>query len=281
MASLCITYSQQLNFTKTNNPHRVIGATMAAMVTAVVAVRTLAVVFGCVGIFAFAYVFAVDRYSSCFEAHNRWLMALNVDFYINVAVIAAWVIYKESSWIIASIVTVLLAVFGSIATCGYILMQLFKLSPAESSKDLFYFLLVKHHKEDVTRQGRGASVVTARVTFSVVGCLMLGTFVYLLIVDGSPFHAKVFTPCMIGTLTDFYANIAVLSMWIAYKESSWINAFIWILLLVCFGSVTTCAYLVRQTFYLSHQQHISLIIFNSRNRDLLSSEPLLITQGSV
>ncbi|KAI3828008.1 hypothetical protein L1987_02098 [Smallanthus sonchifolius] len=254
---------------------------MTAPTSAAVAVRTLMAVFGCMGIFAFTYIFAVDRYASCFEAHNRWLMALNVDFYINVAVIAAWVIYKESSWITATIVTVLLIVFGSIATSGYVLMQLFKLSEFGLLVLSFHLLRTESTARDATGQRRGVSVVTARVIFSAVGCLMLGTFIYLLIVVGSPFDARVFTRrCMIGTLTDFYANIAVLSVWIAYKESSWISAFFWILLLICFGGVTTCAYIVQQAFYLSPQQPISLIIFNRRNRNLLS-EPLLIAHGYV
>ncbi|KAL8239440.1 hypothetical protein R6Q59_016007 [Mikania micrantha] len=254
---------------------------MAATAPATVAVRMLVAIFGCLGLFAFSYGFVMDRYSSCLEAHNRWLMALNVNFYINVSIVVAWVIYKESSWITSTIVTVLLIVFGSIATCGYVLTQLFKLSSEESSEDLFYFVLVKQTKGDVTGHRRGCSVVTARVIFSVIGCLMLGTFIYLLIVDGSPFHAKVFTPCMIGTVIDYYANIAVISIWIAYKESSWISALLWILSLICFGGVTTCAYIVRQTFYLSPQQPISLIIFNSKKRGLFSNESLLLAHGNV
>lgn len=41
---------------------------------------------------------------------------------------------------------------------------------------------------------KGLSVVIARVIFGVLGCLMLGTLLYTLIVDGSPFRAELYTP---------------------------------------------------------------------------------------
>ncbi|PWA35855.1 hypothetical protein CTI12_AA605220 [Artemisia annua] len=204
----------------------------------------------------------------------QWLMALYVDFFIDVVVIAAWVIYKESSWIVAAAFTVLLCVFGSIATCGYVILQFYKLSPEEFTKDPLYFVLVRHQKRDgIMGHRRGPSVIAARVFFSVLGCFMLGIWIYLLIVYGSPFRAKVFTPCMVGTLINFDANIGVLSVWIAYRESSWISAFIWIFLLVTNGSIITCLYIVWQLSHLSPLQPISLIIFNTRG--LLSSDPLL------
>ncbi|PWA94249.1 hypothetical protein CTI12_AA017470 [Artemisia annua] len=195
----------------------------------------------------------------------RWLMALYVDVFIDVVVIAAWVIYKESSWIVAAAFTVLLCVFGSIATCGYVILQFYKLSPEEFTKDPLYFVLVRHQKRDgIMGHRRGPSVIAARVFFSVLGCFMLGIWIYLLIVYGSPFRAKVFTPCMVGTLINFDANIGVLSVWIAYRESSWISAFIWIFLLVTNGSIITCLYIVWQLSHLSPLQPISLIIFNTR-----------------
>lgn len=38
------------------------------------------------------------------------------------------------------------------------------------------------------------SVVSARVLFSVLGCVMLGTLLYTLVTDGSPFRKELFTP---------------------------------------------------------------------------------------
>lgn len=34
----------------------------------------------------------------------------------------------------------------SVTTCGYIILQFFKLTPEESSKDPFYFVLARHQK---------------------------------------------------------------------------------------------------------------------------------------
>nr|KAJ0187662.1 hypothetical protein LSAT_V11C900486070 [Lactuca sativa] len=78
---------------------------------------------------------------------------------------------------------------------------------------------------DATGHKMGVSCVTSRIIISSLGCFMLGTFIYVLIVDGSPFRTQVFSTCMIGTLTDFYFNVVALSVWVAYKESSWISAF--------------------------------------------------------
>ncbi|KAK9077294.1 hypothetical protein SSX86_005631 [Deinandra increscens subsp. villosa] len=256
-------------------------AVRSTMASTGITVRTLVWLFGCVGFSGFVYVFVMDRYSSCFDLQNRWLMVEDVSFFINLGVIATWVFYKESSWVVASILTVLLTVFASVATCIYVITQFLKLSPEEFSRDPLYFVLVTHNKRDDMGHKRGLSVITVKVIFSALGCLLLGSFMYLLIVDGSPFHAKVFSSCMIGTLLDFYATVAVLSLWIVYKESSWISAFFWILLLVCFGGIATCAYIVRELLYLSPQQPVSLIIFNNTHRDLFSSEPLLVDHANV
>lgn len=43
-------------------------------------------------------------------------------------------------------------------------------------------------------QKRSFSVVSARALFSLLGCLMVGTLVYILITDGSPFRQELFTP---------------------------------------------------------------------------------------
>ncbi|KVI07213.1 Protein of unknown function DUF1475 [Cynara cardunculus var. scolymus] len=81
-----------------------------------------------------------------------------------------------------------------VATCVYIVLQFYKLSPEESRKDPLYFALARREKGDAMVHRRGPSVVTARIILSALACLLLGTFIYTLIVDGSPFQSKVFTP---------------------------------------------------------------------------------------
>ncbi|KAI3757449.1 hypothetical protein L6452_04986 [Arctium lappa] len=248
-----------------------------------VAVRTSLTVLACVMAASIAYLLAVDGVYACFRPSDwwGWKHVILVDFCINIAIIGAWFAYKESSWIMRAAFLFLLFWFGSVATCGYIVLQFYKLSPEESSKDPLYFVLARREKGDVVTHIRGPSVVNARIIFVLLDCLMLGISIYALIVDGSPFQSKVFTPCMVVALIDIYIHVVVLSVWMAYKESSWISAFFWIVLLVCFRSITTCVYLVWQLFYLSPQQSISEIIFSRSNRDSQSSDPLLMAHPDV
>lgn len=39
-----------------------------------------------------------------------------------------------------------------------------------------------------------SSVVTLRILFVALGCLMTGTLLYTLLTDGSPFRKELFTP---------------------------------------------------------------------------------------
>ncbi|KAL8264573.1 hypothetical protein R6Q59_022703 [Mikania micrantha] len=185
---------------------------MASQASKGTAVRTMVCLFGCVGFSGFFYVFVMDRYASCFDLQNRWLMVEYVSLFINLGAIAAWVFYKESSWIVATIVTVLLPVFASVATCVYVITQFLKLSPEEFSKDPIYFVLVRRDKRDDMKHKNGTLVTTVKIIFSTLACLVLGIIINLIIVDGSPFCAKAFSSCMIGTLLDFYATVGVLSI---------------------------------------------------------------------
>nr|KAJ0191967.1 hypothetical protein LSAT_V11C800433810 [Lactuca sativa] len=91
---------------------------------------------------------------------------------------------------------------------------------------------------------RGHFVLIAKIIISALGYLMLGTFIYVLIIDGSTYNANCNSKCsyivvnahrcMIATTTDFYFCIVIVAVWIAYKESRWISAFFWILSLLSF-----------------------------------------------
>ncbi|KAL8210062.1 hypothetical protein R6Q57_006794 [Mikania cordata] len=198
-------------------------------------VRVLFSVLGGLMVAVLVYTIATDGLPFRMDLLTRWMAALLIDFYINIGVIGTWVVYKESSWIMSVVWVVLLLCLGSVTTCGYIVLQFFKLTPDESSKDPLYFVLARHQKSDVTEHRKGLSVITAKVIFAIIGCLMLGTLLYTLIVDGSPFRSELYTPWVVATLIDFYINVVALSVWVAYKESSWVNAFLWILFLICFG----------------------------------------------
>jgi hypothetical protein len=66
-----------------------------------------------------------------------WMRATLWDFYTNVLVIFVWVCYKEKTMAIKAMWLVLLVVLGSIASCVFILIQLFKLKPNERLKELW------------------------------------------------------------------------------------------------------------------------------------------------
>lgn len=65
-----------------------------------------------------------------------WMRATLWDFYANLFVIYLWVLYKEKNIAIKILWFVLLFCLGSIGTCIYMLIQLFKLKPNEGIKEL-------------------------------------------------------------------------------------------------------------------------------------------------
>ncbi|CAI9116447.1 OLC1v1017589C1 [Oldenlandia corymbosa var. corymbosa] len=206
----------------------------------VTALRSLFFVLGCFITASVIYTIITDGLPFRKELLTPWMAATLIDFYINILAIAVWVVYKESNWISSLVWIILLICLGSIATCFYIVLQLFKLSPQESSQDPIFYVLLRKKKEG-TEDKKIFSVVVARVLFGALGCLMLGTLIYTIATDGNPFRKDVLTPWLSATLIDFYTNVVALSVWVCYKESSWIVATIWVLLLVCIGSVATSA----------------------------------------
>ncbi|XP_025621176.1 uncharacterized protein [Arachis hypogaea] len=140
------------------------------------------------------------------------------------------------------------AVTSRIFTGSYVLC-----SVAES-KQLSYRTTAAEPKR------KNSFVVALRALFGILGVFMLGTIVYTLVTDGSPFRMELLTPWMAATLVDFYINVVAISVWIAYKESSWINAAFWIILLICFGSAATSTYIVWQLFQISCQDPVYLIL---------------------
>lgn len=57
-------------------------------------------------------------------------------------------------------------------------------------------------------------------------------------------------PWMRATLWDFYANVLVIFLWVCYREKSVAVKLVWLLLLVCLGSIASCAYVLIQLFKL-------------------------------
>jgi hypothetical protein len=66
-----------------------------------------------------------------------WMRATLWDFYANVTIIFFWLCYKEKSIVLKVVWLILLVALGSIASCAYVLIQLFKLKPGEGLKEIF------------------------------------------------------------------------------------------------------------------------------------------------
>ncbi|KAL9249188.1 hypothetical protein AKJ16_DCAP01060 [Drosera capensis] len=154
---------------------------------------------------------------------------------------AAWVSYKETNWVARVVWIILLVCLGSVTTCGYLTLQLFKLSMEESTHEpMSHLLLRNQNKNGIDHKNNGLRLTTARVAFSVLGFIMLGTLVYTITTDDYPFRKELLTPWLTATLIDFYINVAALSVWVSYKESRWFGKVAWIAGLICFGRQQFC-----------------------------------------
>lgn len=66
-----------------------------------------------------------------------WMRATLWDFYANVTVLFLWVCYKEKSIALKVVWLILLVALGSIASCAFVLIQLFRLKTDEGLKEFF------------------------------------------------------------------------------------------------------------------------------------------------
>ncbi|XP_065847181.1 uncharacterized protein [Euphorbia lathyris] len=226
--------------------------------------KSLSLVLCCLMVGTIIYTISIDGLPFRKDLLTLWMASLVLDCFINAVPLAAWVLYKETNSIAVIVWIILLVCFGSITTCAYIFIQFLKLSPEESAQDPIYHVLLHYENKNVLEQKRKHSpVLVARITFSILGWLMLGTWIYTISTDGSFLHKEFYTPWMVATLVDFYMiNVIVLSVWVAYKESSWLSAFLWITSFICLGSVCTCAYIVKQLMQFTSQDPLYLVLLN-------------------
>lgn len=104
--------------------------------------KALIALFGVAFVFMSYTVINTSMKSNLFEewdylAGIPWMRATLWDFYGNVLVLSLWICYKESVlwkkilWILA------LAALGSIASCAYVLVQLFNAKDEDSLAAIF------------------------------------------------------------------------------------------------------------------------------------------------
>jgi hypothetical protein len=63
-------------------------------------------------------------------------------------------------------------------------------------------------------------------------------------------------PWMKATLIDFYINTAVIFTWIAFRENRWSVRILYLILLVCLGSMATTLYVLIQLFNLNDTEPV-------------------------
>lgn len=99
--------------------------------------RVLKWLFGCMSALMAILVVTTSSQSNLFALSpvltgEPWFAATLVDFYFNIVVLSAWVIYKETNRIRATVWTLAFVLLGSIATCLYVFLQLARLKPWDS-----------------------------------------------------------------------------------------------------------------------------------------------------
>lgn len=104
-------------------------------------ITALKVVFSALLVFITVIVIDTSLKSNLFEewdflAGIPWMTATLWDFYANVFVIYCWVCYKETRWLWKIFWLIVLCTLGSIGTCLYVLIALFRLKKEETVKDL-------------------------------------------------------------------------------------------------------------------------------------------------
>lgn len=63
--------------------------------------------------------------------NEPWVRTTLVDFYFNIAVLSAWVIYREANALRSLLWIIAFVILGSIATCFYVFLRLAKLRPGD------------------------------------------------------------------------------------------------------------------------------------------------------
>ncbi len=105
-------------------------------------ITALKVLFGILLVWMCYTVISTSLQSNLFKEWDAlgaipWMRTTLWDFYANVTVIFIWVCYKEKSITLKILWLVFLVCLGSIASCVYVLIQLFRLKPGEGLKELF------------------------------------------------------------------------------------------------------------------------------------------------
>jgi hypothetical protein len=103
-------------------------------------INAFKVIFGIMLVWITYNVISTSLQSNLFKEWDSlatpWMKATLWDFYTNALIIYLWLCYKEKGIFSKIIWLILMFTLGSIASCAYVLIQLFKLKPNEGLKEL-------------------------------------------------------------------------------------------------------------------------------------------------
>ncbi len=66
------------------------------------------------------------------------------------------------------------------------------------------------------------------------------------------------------TLVDFYCNIAILSVWVVYKENNWLRASAWIFSFITLGTIATMFYVFVQLASLKQEEGVEAVLLRRK-----------------
>jgi hypothetical protein len=67
-------------------------------------------------------------------------------------------------------------------------------------------------------------------------------------------------PWAVATLWDAYSGFTIFFCWVAYKEPSWAQRAIWLVLIMGLGNIATSLYLLIQLFRLRGDEPVSALL---------------------
>ncbi|CAL1373218.1 unnamed protein product [Linum trigynum] len=108
----------------------------------VAATRIAYPILGCLLIATIVYAAMTDGSPLRKQIYQAlWLKTTMVDIYVNIVALLVWVVYKETSWLSASLWILVFVCFSSFATCAYMIKELYHLS----SQGPMYLVLLRQN----------------------------------------------------------------------------------------------------------------------------------------
>lgn len=107
-------------------------------------------------------------------------------------------------------------------------------------------------------------IKSLKITFSIIPVWII----YVIVTTGlesNLFKERDFLgsiPWMRATLWDFYANALVIYLWICYKEPGILLKVMWLVAMICLGSIASCVYILIQLFRLGPGDGVRELLLN-------------------